>query len=90
MDSQQVHFFQREGLPVGHGIHAGAGEKGWIVNRCISLKREGLPVGHGIYTGTGEGMDSQRYLYSNKEGIPVGQKKKWIVNTFLQKEMACP
>jgi hypothetical protein len=28
-------------------------------------------------------MDSQWYIYSNKEGLPVGQKKKWIVNRYI-------
>jgi hypothetical protein len=54
MDSQQYIYSNKEGLPTGHDIHAGAGEKGWIVNRYISSNREGLPVGHGIHAGVGE------------------------------------
>ncbi len=58
--------FARETMPVGHGIHAGAGEKGWIVNRYISSNKEGLPVGHGIHAGAGEkGWIVNRYISSN-------------------------
>jgi hypothetical protein len=35
--------FARETMPVGHGIHAGAGEKGWIVNRYISSNEKACP-----------------------------------------------
>ncbi len=60
----------RKGLPVGHGIHAGAREKKWIVNRyTVHIHKKSCIVRHSARAGS-KGLILNRYIYTDKMTRP--------------------